>query len=1038
MILSNPVTSIALPHSVRFFDGTLDDANWQLSVFTNGGAASAAQQGSGGDPNSYRQIVNTVNNPPPGMQTQVIDFSGNVQAVYDPQVHGAIDSIDYSEDDILISGGGHSQGANLALIQGGQVYIGPSHAISDVAWTTHQDLQLHQSDFNAVDPAALGGSGVDTTKHPDFSQSGAPIEFGFARSNLAAPGGPGYTTVGGIDNWSVTVNPVPPTYTYNVKAIDPDGDKLTYSLKQGPQGMTVDPGSGEVQWQPPANTLTANAVTYSDGTFNLSDWQRTTLIHGNGGIVTPVQQLSGGNPGAYLQLTIAYNSAPSLSDDSWVLLFQGRTGANYDPSKSGPIYSIDSSFDTIGSGNLGEAGGAGPALLQNGKIYAALAPVSESLREWTTTPFDNLSQDDFYLVDPSSRNEIDLTQHPDFSGSGAPIQFGFVSEGGTNLGQHGLTVVQNIDNWSVTVTPALDSPVNVAVSDGRGGSDSQSYLLTISRPSEVHGFVFNDLNGDGVWDRGPSLFVNTGAGIPRYDSASKILQDVSGSGDGITSTGEMAIGPDGNLYVSDWANDRVLRFSGNTGALIGTFVTSGSGGLVAPSGLTFGPDGNLYVASQDTDSVLRYNGMAGAFMDKFAATPQGYVINGITFGPDSNLYVCVASSGGSVQRYNGVTGASLGTFIDNNRNLPDDLAFDSNGNLYVSYFVINQVSLFDGRTGALIRSISGPGNSGLLGPAGVAVGPEGNLYVASSLNGQILTFNGVSGTFLDDFASISPPGVANRFTFSPASTSQPEPGLQGWTVFIDENHDGRLDPGDPSTTTDQYGRFAFTGLADGTYTIAEVPQAGYVQTAPATRTYQVTVSGGQVVYDINFGNQQTTTAPPNQPPAFTSSAPTSATVGQVFRYDAAASDPDGDPLTFDLPVKPAGMFVDPITGTVTWVPTADEVGSHPVTLRVKDGRGGVDLQTFTVSAALPTIPPCITSEAGPQAVVGLPYQYQVHAQDPQGESIHFRLDAAPSGMAIDPNTGLLSWTPTADELGAQHVVLVAEYSAGADTTQTFE
>lgn len=40
-------------------------------------------------------------------------------------------------------------------------------------------------------------------------------------------------------------------YTYQVKASDPDGDPLTYSLKSSPQGMTIN-HSGLVQWNVPA------------------------------------------------------------------------------------------------------------------------------------------------------------------------------------------------------------------------------------------------------------------------------------------------------------------------------------------------------------------------------------------------------------------------------------------------------------------------------------------------------------------------------------------------------------------------------------------------------------------------------------------------------------------------------------------------------------------------------------------------------------------------------------------------------------------
>jgi hypothetical protein len=41
------------------------------------------------------------------------------------------------------------------------------------------------------------------------------------------------------------------TYSYQVKASDPDGDTLTYSLESPPAGMTIDPSSGLLKWVVP-------------------------------------------------------------------------------------------------------------------------------------------------------------------------------------------------------------------------------------------------------------------------------------------------------------------------------------------------------------------------------------------------------------------------------------------------------------------------------------------------------------------------------------------------------------------------------------------------------------------------------------------------------------------------------------------------------------------------------------------------------------------------------------------------------------------
>ena len=41
------------------------------------------------------------------------------------------------------------------------------------------------------------------------------------------------------------------TYTYQVKATDPDGDALAYSLESPLDGMTIDPSTGLLKWAVP-------------------------------------------------------------------------------------------------------------------------------------------------------------------------------------------------------------------------------------------------------------------------------------------------------------------------------------------------------------------------------------------------------------------------------------------------------------------------------------------------------------------------------------------------------------------------------------------------------------------------------------------------------------------------------------------------------------------------------------------------------------------------------------------------------------------
>ena len=76
----------------------------------------------------------------------------------------------------------------------------------------------------------------------------------------------------------------------------------------------------------------------------------------------------------------------------------------------------------------------------------------------------------------------------------------------------------------------------------------------------------------------------------------------------------LAFGPDGSLYVVRGGSDSILRFDGNTGASLGTFVPTGSAGLRMPSALAFAPDGSLLVASAGSGDVLPYDGTTGSFL----------------------------------------------------------------------------------------------------------------------------------------------------------------------------------------------------------------------------------------------------------------------------------------------------------------------------------------------------------------------------------------------------------------------------------------
>ena len=93
--------------------------------------------------------------------------------------------------------------------------------------------------------------------------------------------------------------------------------------------------------------------------------------------------------------------------------------------------------------------------------------------------------------------------------------------------------------------------------------------------------------------------------------------------------------------------------------------------------------------------------------------------------------------------------------------------------------------------------------------------------------------------------------------------------------------------------------------------------------------------------------------------------------------------------------------------------------------------GGLDSAEATVRIQVQANrPPTFTSTPPASALAGLRYTYaaQVTDADP-GDVLAFSLPLAPTGMTIDSASGLVGWTPTADQLGDQNVIVRVEDGA---------
>ena len=177
----------------------------------------------------------------------------------------------------------------------------------------------------------------------------------------------------------------------------------------------------------------------------------------------------------------------------------------------------------------------------------------------------------------------------------------------------------------------------------------------------------------------------------------------------------------------------------------------------------------------------------------------------------------------------------------------------------------------------------------------------------------------------------------------------------------------------------------------------------------------------------------------NVDPKIISNPPITGTEGVLYEYDVEAEDQDGDTLTYSLTVSPSGMTIDTSTGLIEWTPSATQAGSHGVTVKVIDGRGGEDDQPFAivVAEALNNAPE-ITSTPVTNATEGLPYTYDVDADDLDGDTLEYSLTVSPTGMTIDASKGLIEWTPANYQVGTHNVQVEVSDGRGGSDTQSYQ
>lgn len=354
--------------------------------------------------------------------------------------------------------------------------------------------------------------------------------------------------------------------------------------------------------------------------------------------------------------------------------------------------------------------------------------------------------------------------------------------------------------------------------------------------------------------------------------------------------------------------------------------------------------GQIFLASSRTDEIRVYDGNSLMFLEafthpEFSETPSDlytYGPNGMAFNERGNLVVAAYDAFVEFSDYN----VEFAVYPKVAAEATENLIFDALGNLYTTTATggtdkLNQYAAADY---TFTQQILLPPGAGQL--TGITFDGYGRLYLASQSDNTIHVTDYFSNGFTE-------------FTWKSTLSGAGNPGNFEGLQF---NANGQLVAAAGDLVRYDVMSAMKLGTFDGPDDAFPVPLRVDNEGNIYTSDYEN--GGGTVSADIfKFTPAGDFLLKANDPGLFgpfglaISGTVLAGDPPVEWSYPLAASDPDGDDLTYSLVSGPDDMFLDANTDTLRWYVTSEDIGDHDVELSVDDGHGHVTPQQFTLTVS---------------------------------------------------------------------------------------
>ncbi|MFY8282904.1 tandem-95 repeat protein [Pseudoalteromonas sp. SSMSWG5] len=254
------------------------------------------------------------------------------------------------------------------------------------------------------------------------------------------------------------------------------------------------------------------------------------------------------------------------------------------------------------------------------------------------------------------------------------------------------------------------------------------------------------------------------------------------------------------------------------------------------------------------------------------------------------------------------------------------------------------------------------------------------------------------------------------------------------SLFVDANDNGSLDSGEKLAVN---GTFTQQTLDDSKLYYKHDGS----ETTSDSFNFDLADGGEDSVEPITNQVFSTTVIPVNDLPVIESEPVTAVQVDQLYKYQIIVTDAENDEISITASFGDSFLSwvaYDNSTRTITGLPEQADIGIYPITIHVLENGVEKLKQEYSLNVTRKNEAPVITSSAQVWATEDTEYLYSVKASDADiGDTLTFSAIGLPSWLTIDSKTGVLSGTPTNDDVGTHYVAVVVTDSLNASDRQDF-